>query len=321
MVQIACIGEVMIELASTSSADPDPEPKTLSYAGDTYNTAVTLARLGAKCCYVTRLGDDLYSDAIVEHLQQERIDTSCVIRQTERLPGLYMIHNDADGERHFFYWRDQAPARELFRDPEETARLEAALADTEMVYLSGITLAIIGPKGRANLLALLERLKQTGTKLAFDSNYRPKLWKSPETARRAIKQFLGLTDIALLTLDDEDLLWGTSPDSLASLKQRYKNLEIGEFVLKRGPKDVIIIEQNREQRIAVPRVTDIVDTTAAGDTFNAGYLAARLKGLSSQAAADQANRCAGLIIQHRGGVIDREVFLSQWHKVQPIPVS
>jgi len=319
MVQIACLGEVMIELASTSSTNP--EPKTLSYAGDTYNTAVTLARLGMECSYVTRLGDDLYSDAIVDHLQQEAIDTRCVIREAGRLPGLYMIHNDADGERHFFYWRDQAPARELFRDPEETARLEAALAGTGMIYLSGITLAIIGPKGRANLLALLGRLKQGGTRLAFDSNYRPKLWKSPETARRATKQFLGLTDIALLTLDDEELLWGTSRDAVAGLKRRYRNLPIGEFVLKRGPKDVIIIEGDQQQTLPVPKVTPIVDTTAAGDTFNAGYLAARLQGQSSQAAAEQANRCAGLIIQYRGGVIDREVFLSQWHKVQPIPVS
>lgn len=313
MVQIACIGEVMIELASTSSANP--EPKTLSYAGDTYNTAVTLTRLGIDCSYVTRLGDDLYSDAIVEHLEQERIDTSCVIRQTGRLPGLYMIHNDADGERHFFYWRDRAPARQLFQDPEETARLEAALAGTDMIYLSGITLAIIGPKGRASLLALLERLKQTGTKVAFDSNYRPKLWKSPETARRAIKQFLGLTDIALLTLDDEDLLWGTSQDSLASLKRRYQKLGIGEFVLKRGPEDVIIIEGDREHRVAVPKVTHIVDTTAAGDTFNAGYLAARLQGQSSRSAAEQANRCAGLIIQYKGGVIDRELFLSKLNEM------
>lgn len=311
MVQIACIGEVMIELASTSSADP--EPKTLSFAGDTYNTALTLARLGIDCSYVTRLGDDLYSEAIVAHLRQEGIDTQCVTRQAGSLPGLYMIHNDADGERHFFYWRDRTPARQLFHNSEETARLETALTGTEMIYLSGITLAIIGPEGRANLLALLERLKQGGTRLAFDSNYRPKLWKSPQTAQRATKQFLGLTDIALLTLDDEDLLWEGKGDSIASLKRRYKNLPIAEFVLKRGPEDVVLIEGGQEQSVTVPKVTPIVDTTAAGDTFNAGYLAARLNGLSSHAAAEQANRCAGLIIQHRGGVIDREVFLSQWY--------
>lgn len=213
MTNIACIGEVMIELAAAPSAPQGTELKALSYAGDTYNTAVTLARLGAETTYITRLGDDHYSDAIITRLSEEGVSSEHIVRQEGRVPGLYMIHNTPDGEREFFYWRDSAPARELFHYEEEIAALEVALAHTDMVYLSGITLAVIGDKGRHNLLTFLRRFKERGGRVAFDSNYRPRLWQTAEQAQQANRDLLALTDLALLTLDDEELLWGSGRQS------------------------------------------------------------------------------------------------------------
>ncbi|MDO3380694.1 sugar kinase [Gilvimarinus algae] len=311
MAQIACIGEVMIELATAEAAGDGSERKALSYAGDTYNTVVTLARLGAHASYVTRLGDDHYSDAIVQRLQSEQIATDSIVRQAGKVPGLYMIHNSPDGEREFFYWRDRAPARELFASEEEISVLESQLADTQMLYLSGITLAIISETSRQNLLVFLRRFKERGGKVAFDSNYRPRLWQNPKQAQQANRELLAVTDLALLTLDDEQLLWGDEGDAIEAVKARYSNCDINEIVLKRGAEDVVILKGQERLAVEVPKVTNIVDTTAAGDTFNAGYLAANLAGASPQECARQANRCAGIIIRHRGGVIDKQVFLSQ----------
>ncbi|MBU2885275.1 sugar kinase [Gilvimarinus agarilyticus] len=311
MTKIACIGEVMIELAVAPPAPEGTELKALSYAGDTYNTVVTLARLGTQASYITRLGDDNYSDAVISRLQAEHIGSENIVRQQGKVPGLYMIHNTPDGEREFFYWRDRAPARELFHHEAEVSALEASLADCNMVYLSGITLAIIGDEGRSNLLSFLRRYKDNGGKVAFDSNYRPRLWQTPEQAQQANRDILGLTDLALLTLDDEELLWGTNGDAVGELQHRYANCDIAEIVLKRGSEDVVILQGQERTTVPVPKVTNIVDTTAAGDTFNAGYLAAHLEGKSPEQCAQQANRCASVIIRHRGGVIDKSVFLNE----------
>src|SRR5690606_40658170 len=128
------------------------------------------------------------------------------------------------------------------------------------------------------VLSSLQKLRARGVRVAFDSNYRQRLWKDKQTAQKAMLSILESTDSALLTLDDEHLLWGD--DSVAGCVERYKHTGINELVLKRGADETIIISNQQELRVSVTPVDNIVDTTGAGDTFNAGYLAARLNGAS-----------------------------------------
>lgn len=312
MPQIAAIGEVMIELAPAGvDANSGKAQNTLSFAGDTYNTVVTLARLGIDASYTSRLGDDRFSDNIVANLSDENVATNTIERAKGEVPGLYMIQNTADGEREFFYWRGQAPAKQMFGSTNTPALLDA-LSTHAWLYFSGITLAIISEQARQNLFSFLASYRANGGKVAFDSNYRPRLWADATQAQQATYAALAQTDLALLTLDDEALLWGDSDDLLADAKKRYQTLNISELVFKRGAEDVIIVQGQDEQRVCVPKVENIIDTTAAGDTFNAGYLAARLKGESVVKAAQEANRCANIVIRHRGGVIPKDVFLEEY---------
>lgn len=307
MAHIAAIGEVMVELSPFTNTTADKrEVMALSYAGDTYNTSVYMARLGLQTDYVTLLGDDPYSQQILERMASEKIGTGMISQLPGRSPGLYIIRNTPDGEREFFYWRKEAPARELFSTEEQAAKLVAQLKSCNCVYLSGITLAIIGEASRKILLSALQELRDAGVTIAFDSNFRPRLWRNKEEAQQAMLAILQFTDIALLTLDDELLLWGD--DSIQGCVDRYRNTAVKELVLKRGANDTIIIQDGEETRVPVPPVKDIVDTTGAGDTFNAGYLAARLDGASAADAAKQGTRCAGIIIRYRGGVIDKATF-------------
>lgn len=319
MVRVAAIGEVMVELSPSpqpisginrSAGSEERKAMMLSYAGDTFNTAVYMARLGVATEYTTILGDDPYSDAILAWLKREGIGTGTITRQPGRLPGLYMIQNSADGEREFSYWRNDAPARLLFQVPAAVDALAGQLFDCDYLYLSGITLAIMTPAARTLLLAFLRSYRRQGGRVVFDSNYRPRLWRDSEEARGSIIAVLGLTDIALLTLEDEQLLWGDG--DVESCLARYRKSGIAELVLKRGAEETLLFHEGQLQRVPVAPVEGVVDTTGAGDTFNAGYMAARAKGWGPAAAAREGNRCAAIVIRHHGGVIGGDDFLAEY---------
>ena len=307
MAKIAAIGEVMVELSPFPTTDNNGrEIMALSFAGDTYNTSVYMARLGLQTDYVTQLGQDPYSQQIMQRIASENIGTGMIKQMAGRSPGLYIIRNTPDGEREFFYWRKEAPARELFNSPESADQLCQSLLKCDCIYLSGITLAIIGEKSREFLYQSLQKLRAQGVIIAFDSNYRPRLWQDKTEAQKAMLSIMQYVDIALLTLDDEQLLWGD--DTAEGCKQRYAQFNLRELVLKRGADDAIIITRDAEIRVPVPPVQGVVDTTGAGDTFNAGYLAGRLMNKSLEDSAKQGIRCAGIIIRHRGAIIDKTIF-------------
>jgi 2-dehydro-3-deoxygluconokinase len=265
-----------------------------------------MARLGLKTDYVTQLGDDPYSAQIMQRMASENIGTGLIKQIPGRSPGLYIIRNRPDGEREFFYWRKEAPARELFNSQEAADQLCQKLVDCNCVYLSGITLAIIGEKSREYLYNSLDKLRHQNVIIAFDSNYRPRLWRDKFEAQQAMLAIMQYTDIALLTLDDEQLLWGD--DTIEGCRERYSAYRLSELVLKRGADDAVIITPDREIRVPVPPVQGVIDTTGAGDTFNAGYLAGRIQKKSIEDSAKQGIRCAGIIIRHRGAIIDKAVF-------------
>ncbi|MES2675547.1 MAG: sugar kinase [Pseudomonadota bacterium] len=318
MVHIAAIGEVMVELAPFPISVSDKnnsvnnfsvnssEIMALSFAGDTYNTSVYMSRLGLKTDYVTNLGEDPYSQQIMQRIASENIGTGMIQTLAGRSPGLYIIRNTPDGEREFFYWRKEAPARDLFATHEASENLFQKLRLCDCVYLSGITLAIIGEQSRKHLIDVLARLRTLGVTIAFDSNYRPRLWSNPQEAQHAMLAIMQHTDIALLTLDDELLLWGD--DTIEGCKARYENCALRELILKRGAEDAVLITANSQIHVPVPPVANVIDTTGAGDTFNAGYLAARLQNASMEDAAKQGIGCAGIIIRYRGAIIDKSVF-------------
>lgn len=309
MAQVALIGEVMMELSPHAVTTDSSPVMALSFAGDTYNTCVYLARLGINTDYVTLLGDDPYSLQILGRMRDENIGTDLITQTPGRTPGLYLIRNTPDGEREFFYWRKEAPARELFSSPEMTEQLLQKLKHSEYIYLTGVTLAIIGETARALLLNTLKTLRASGAKVVFDSNYRPRLWKDVDEARTVMGNILSVSDIALLTLEDEQALWNHS--SIDACIKHNKTLGISELIIKRGAQDTHVIYEQQQFQIAVPPVNNIVDTTGAGDSFNAGYLAARIKGATPAEAAEQGNHCASIIIRYRGGVIEKSIFKSE----------
>jgi 2-dehydro-3-deoxygluconokinase len=311
-VHILAIGEVMLELAPAGDSN-GKKLLTLGYAGDTYNTSVYLARLGVQTAYFTRLGDDPYSSEVLALMNTEGLDTSAVEIVPGRTPGLYLIANQPNGERSFSFWRGQSPAREMFATPASTAFLEERLQHVPYAYLSGVTLGILADEARDSLLRILANFRARGGKVVFDNNYRPQLWRDRDHARGAMAGALSVADMALLTDDDEARLWGSGDEP--EILDRCLSAGVTEVVIKRGPAPVLVAAQPGDEgygeryEVEVPPVLQVVDTTAAGDSFNAGYLAARFAGGGVIHAAAYGSRCAGVVIQHRGAIVARDVFL------------
>ncbi|MCV6594146.1 MAG: sugar kinase [Silicimonas sp.] len=292
--RIACIGEVMIELIAG-----DGNAAQLNVAGDTYNTAAYLARLGARVDYVTVLGRDRFSDRILAHMRAQNIGTEAVTRHPDRHPGLYAIETDATGERSFTYWRSQSAARTLF-GPDDRAP-EDLLARYDLVLLTGITLAILAPEARTRLRRALNAWRDGGGKLAFDSNYRPHLWGDADLARRETRALWEECDIALPSVDDEMALFG-DPDE-AAVVARLKDFGLRAGALKCGAAGPLDLGPSGARAEVAP-ATKVVDTTAAGDSFNAGYLAALTEGATPMAAMTAGHALALQVIAKPGAIVD-----------------
>jgi 2-dehydro-3-deoxygluconokinase len=296
--RVVCVGEVMVELARGSDGRYG-----LAYGGDTFNTAVYLARAGVPVAYATALGDDSYSDGIAALAAAEGVDTDLIVRVAGRMPGLYVIETDPGGERRFYYWRETSPARDLFELPQWSVIADGLLA-AGLIYFSGVTLSLYSNNGLGRLLAVVETARNNGTKIAFDGNFRPRGWKGDVNRTRTVfVEALKRVDIALPTFEDEALLWGdASPDATV---ERLQAFGIGEIAVKNGPNSALVATAGAREQVPVPQIVEPIDTTAAGDSFNAAYLAARLAGEAPAPAATTAHRLAGEVIRHRGAIVPR----------------
>jgi 2-dehydro-3-deoxygluconokinase len=295
MSKVACIGECMVELKQA-----DGGLFSRGYGGDTLNTAVYLARLGVGVDYVTALGDDSLSDEMVAGWAGEGVGTSRVARLPGKLPGLYLIQTDDRGERRFFHWRDSAAARSLM-DLPQTPEILDALAGYDVIYLSAITLSLYGGEGRARLFAALGRAREGGARFAFDTNFRARGWPDLDIARAVFQEAFAAADIVLAST--EDLLPLYPGVTNEALLVRIPGVEV---VLKLSePASIVRLEGVPYPIKAKPVEAPVVDTTAAGDSFAAAYVAARLVGADPIEAARAGHRLAGVVVCHPGAIIPR----------------
>lgn len=289
---IASIGECMLELSGQTSSN-----WRMGFAGDTFNTLWALHALSPDrpAAYVSAFGDDPFSRDQIAFFAENGIGigNSPVIAGAR--PGLYAI-TLTGAERAFTYWRSDAAARQLASD---AAALAKSLENQALVYFSGITLAILDEAARKTLLSAVATARKAGSLVAFDPNYRPRLWPSREAAQDATMEALATADIALPTFPDEQMLFG-DPTPRATAERLGKLT--GEVVVKNGEQPALIALNGASQTVDAVHVAAPVDTTGAGDSFNGGYLAARLAGHEPADAARRAHKVAAAVVQVRGAL-------------------
>jgi 2-dehydro-3-deoxygluconokinase len=295
MTRVASIGECMIELKQAGGG-----LYSRGFGGDTLNTSVYLARLGVSVDYITALGDDPLSSEMIAGWEGEGVGAGKVARLAGKLPGVYLIGTDAKGERRFFHWRETAAVRSLL-DLPETESLLRSLGDYGLVYLSAISIAIFRDEGRARLLAALREARERGTRIVFDTNFRIRLWPDLDVARAVYTQAFETADIVLAS--SEDLQWLYPGEDAEALLAR---IPTGEVVLRLAePASLVRAASVTHTLNAEPIASPVVDTTAAGDSFAAAYIAARLAGASPIDAARAGHRLAGVVVCHPGAIIPR----------------
>ena len=294
--RLLSIGECMVELAQIG-----PETYKRGFAGDTFNTAWYARRLlpaDWQVAFGSVIGRDAVSDEMVAFMAGEGIEVDSLARHPTRSVGLYMISLDG-GERSFSYWRSASAARTLTDDADWLAGI---LARAGHVHFSGITLAILGRDGRERLAAALNDARGDGLSVSFDTNLRPRLWKNESEMREGLRLGASVADLVLPSFDEETGLFGdpTPADTI----RRYRDAGAEAVVVKdgAGPMHVWSAEEGAAE-IAPPSVEQVVDTTAAGDSFAAGFLAARLTGAPMVEAARQASALASKVIQHPGALV------------------
>jgi 2-dehydro-3-deoxygluconokinase len=293
------MGECMIEVSGQFGADAH-----LGFAGDSFNTALYLARLGGDVSYATALGDDVWSAQMRAAWDAEGLGTDHVLSVPGKLPGLYAITTDNTGERSFSYWRKDSAVRQFFSAPGTDEALHA-IATCDLFYCSGITLSLFDAAARVRLFDAAAQAKANGATVAFDPNYRPAGWASAYEARAAIMDFAPAVSLALPTFDDEHMLFGDA-DPAATI-DRWAAAGIAEIVVKCGTDDVHYAASDARGTMPVNAVPAL-DTTGAGDSFNAGYLSARMRGHDTRQAIQLGAALSAHVVQYPGGITPRTAF-------------
>ena len=297
MTRLISIGECMVEL---SPAGPDLMARR--FAGDAYNTAVYFKRAApeAEVQFLTVTGADPMSLAMRAAWRAEGIDNALAFTLPGRRPALYLIETDATGDRQFHYWRGESAARAWLQQLQ-AAGGAAVLAEADLIYVSGISLAILTPEDRAEALALLQGVSDAGGRIAFDPNLRPALWPSLEAAREAFEAAVRFADILLPSRQDIETLYGEK-GSTAQLRL-LTALGAREIALTAEGDDALIFDG--QVHALTPPKAQVVDTSGGGDSFNGAYLAARLHGASAAEAGVRGLALAARVVEQPGALIAR----------------
>ena len=297
--KILSVGECMAEL----SPDGQQGKFNLGFAGDTFNTAWYIANNHSEINsgYFSKIGDDELSEKMLKFMSDNRIDTTHVKKVSGSTIGLYLI-SLVGGERSFSYWRNNSAATLLGQDRNE---IEQAMKKQDLIYFSGITLAILDQSSRHNLFSCLKLARRAGKKIAFDPNLRPKLWNDKAEMRDVIMAGANLSDIILPSFDDE-AAWFSDPDPISTIR-RYQNVGAETVIVKNGGKPVSYFSDQAKGTYPINSIREVVDSTAAGDSFNAEILVGILRKIPLSEAIGNGANLAKRVIMGQGALVKSNV--------------
>ena len=298
--KLLAIGECMLELSGDIKLGSAAK---LNFGGDVLNTALYYSRLGGSVSFFTALGDDDFSFQMINSWNNEDIDTTTVLQIPNSVPGLYAIQTDTSGERKFYYWREQAPIKQLFNEISQE-KLMSYCDKYDHLYFSGISISRWDDSQLETFVDWLKKFREPGSskQIIFDLNYRVKCWKSSQVCKKYLEKILKFVTIVITTFDDEKLLFNDS--EYKQTLDRYSSFKIPIVIIKDGANPTILRKNDTTELIYPTKIAKPNDTTAAGDSFNAAFLAAYNIGKDIKQSIKFAQSFASEVIQHQGAIIE-----------------
>jgi 2-dehydro-3-deoxygluconokinase len=289
------IGECLVEFSDIGNGQYQ-----IGYSGDVLNALSAAGRLGLSTGLLSATGDDPFTEGLRHILNVERIDLSHTPVLEGKPNGVYFLSIDAMSLPTFHFLRQNSAAREMFNAQPISSLIEYVRSARALLF-SSIPLAVI--KDKDKLFELLRAAKGE-TILAFDLNIRRALWNDLDELVALLGQLAPLIDILFITNEDDTILFG--PRHASEALNDYVRRGFRQVVIRRGGLPTLVSSEAssamREQfEVPVPHVANIIDTTGAGDAFDAGYIAAMLRNHLSYECAAMGNATAAVSLESRGG--------------------
>jgi 2-dehydro-3-deoxygluconokinase len=293
---VLVVGEPLVELL-----EGEPGVVRRGFGGDALNVAVYLCRESPelRVSLGSAVGDDRRSRELIDMCRSEGVDVSFLPQVGGSELGEYIVTVDHAGERSFRYRRADSPFRAVL-DVADHPLPEPATVDA--LWFSGIGLAMLHEAGRERMHEYASSVRHGGGSVIYDPNHRPALWASPGEARAWTSRVAGSADIVLASVDDGRLLTGAT--TARDVADAFRALGSREVVITDGSAPCVVARNTRVIEVPANEAL-IVDTTAAGDAFDAGYMAARLGGEDPEGSARAGHRLASMVVTYRGALIPR----------------
>ena len=292
-IDIAVIGECLIELSANGSL-ADTSTLNKYFGGDTVSTAVAIARLGGSVTYLTKVGNDGFSEFIFSSLQKENIDTS-LIKTNDEQNGMYIVSHTMDNKEVLYYKRKTAATKLSIEDIDEET-----IKKLKLVYSTGVVQSL-SASSRELVREAFRIAKENDVLTAYDPNYTSCFMNSDDT-KEYFEEIIGLTDIIFLSLKN-DAVKLYEIESIDKVMNYFWDKGVKVVVIKSHIDNGYYTGYNGEITFTeFYNSQKAIDTTASGDVFNGGFLYAVTNGYTPFDAAKFAAVVSGLQTQNYGAI-------------------
>ena len=294
-INVCSIGEAMIEISNIKNSLYNQ-----SFAGDTLNFCNYLDKKKLNAFFLSAIGKSEINQSLLDFVKSKNISTKYIKQIKQFEVGLYLIKNKDNGEKQFFYWRDESAAKHYFNNID-FLNLYKELKNFDYIYFSGITLSIIHISKLNNFIKLLKLLKSKKIKIVFDFNIRPSRWNK-KNLNIFLDSVLKFVDICFLS--GEDMNYWKNKNNIKSYEQIVRKYKLKHSIFRKNAKFTYVFLNKTRYVFKNKLLKTVVDTSGAGDGFNAAYLSNFIVNNDPVLALKAGSSLGSKIVMKKGAIVD-----------------
>ena len=294
-INVCSIGEAMIEISNIKNSLYNQ-----SFAGDTLNFCNYLDKKKLNAFFLSAIGKSEINQSLLNFVKSKKISTKYIKQINQFELGLYLIKNKDNGEKQFFYWRDESAAKHYFNNID-FLNLYKELKNFDYIYFSGITLSIIHISKLNNFIKLFKQLKSKKIKIVFDFNIRPSRWNK-KNLNIFLDSVLKFVDICFLS--GEDMNYWKNKNNIKSYEQIVRKYKLKHSIFRKNSKFTYVFLNKTRYVFRNKLLEKVVDTSGAGDGFNAAYLSNFIVNNDPVLALKAGSSLGSKIVMKKGAIVD-----------------